>query len=152
MKDCKAKFGANLYVDTLDDSPEIITRITGVEYSEILIRGTQFYSPWSNKAIPNKKNERNFWIYRTPEIRDTKEWEFENGIASLLNVLNTQKEKFRELFSTYSNSYMLAYLSVHDFHVSFLLTDKIYSDLAYYGLNIKFDLYSLPEDADADSA
>lgn len=142
----KAKYGANLCIETEDDSPEIITKITGIDYSEIIVKGAQRFKPGSNEPIRNQFYKRNVWIYKTRKFEESTEWDLEKSIADLLTSLNQNKEKFRDIFSIYKESYILTYLYIEDYHISFNLSANTIQELNYYGLKLVFDFYSLGEE------
>lgn len=142
----KTKYGANLCIETGDDSPEIITKITGIDYSEIIVKGAQRFRHGSNEPVRNQLYKRNVWIYKTRKSEEVTEWDMEKSIADLLASLSQCKEKFRDLFSTYNKSYILMYLYIQDYHMSFILSANTIQELNYYGLKIVFDFYSLGEE------
>jgi hypothetical protein len=145
MNGKEIKYGSNLYIDTKEESPEIVTKITGIDFSEILVKGSQWLSPISKKVIKNKFHEKNMWIYKSRQFDNVTEWNLEKSIQEVLMALNKSKEKCRDIFSTYTGSYILTYLYIKDYHISFNLTANTVQELNYYGLGVVFDLYSLSE-------
>jgi hypothetical protein len=149
--DTKAKFGADLYIGTGDDHPEVITKITGVDYSKIVVKGAPIIHGRTKAPVPGRFEKNNVWIYKSQRIKAGSEWELEISIQGLLVTLNSQRGKFKELLITYPENHLLAYLYIKDFHISYLLTEKTIQELNYYGLSVKFDLYSLPREDEEDS-
>ncbi len=101
--------------------------------------------------VPGRFEQYNVWIYKSRRIKAGSEWELETGIQDLLATLNSQRDKFKEILSTYPENHLLVYLYIKDFHICYLLTEKTIQDLNYYGLTVKFDLYSFPREDEEDS-
>lgn len=148
--DTKTAFGADLYIGTGDDHPEIITKITGVDYSKIVVKGSPIMHGRTKAPVPGRFETNNVWIYRSQRVKAGSEWELETSIKEVLTTLNSQREKFKELLATYPENHLLAYLYIKDFHISYLLTEKILQDLNYYGLTVKFDIYSFDHEGEYD--
>jgi hypothetical protein len=149
--DTKTKFGADLYIGTGDDHPEIITKITGVDYSKIIVKGAPIIHGRTKAPVPGWFEKYNVWIYKSQRIEAGSEWELETSMQRLLATINSQREKFKELLVTYPENHLLVYLYIKDYHISYLLTEKTIQNLNYYGLTVKFDFYSLPREDEDDN-
>lgn len=139
------EFGCNLYIYTKEEQPEKISELTGIRYSEIVVKGMQRYSPVTRKAIPNKVNDKNIWIYKSSKKKGVSEWSLEEDILEVISVLDREKERFKNIFRSYDESYLLAYVYTSDYHIAFSLSSTIIDKINYYGLRIEFDIYSLTE-------
>jgi hypothetical protein len=136
-------FGCNLYIGTEEDSPEIITKLTGIQASEIIVKGRPFMTGKPKREIPGKFNKENLWIYEGERLMRTSGIYLNDAVHKLLTVLDAKQNIFVDLFRKYPLNHLLCYAYYYDYNPYFLFDKNLMQRLAMYNIDMEFDLYFL---------
>ena len=142
-----SKMGCILRIETASDHPLIITNITGISATDICVKGEQYFSSFSKKElrkpVPGKVYDYNLWRLESNVFYGDENIYLNHALENLLDILDSQKIKFKEIFKKYPKSYLQCYGYYYDYHPFFYFTSEIFSRLAFYNINIDFDIYCL---------
>jgi hypothetical protein len=136
------KFGCKLFIDTGNDHPNIITDVTDIKGSKLEIKGHQFVTN-DNKIIENKHYHHNLWIYDTGSIFGTEDIYLHNALKMLLDVMNSKKEKFKEVLSKYKDNHILCYSYFFEVNPYVVLDKDLLQQMAFYNTDVQFDIYCM---------
>lgn len=140
------KVGCILAVETELDHPSIVTDMTGIEATEMIVKGSQWYTASTKKAIPGKVNTENLWQLES-EVRCGNDKVFVNhAVENIIKILDTKEKEFKEIFNKYSKSNLRCYAYYYEVNPYFHFTKEVISKLASYNISIDFDIYCLTED------
>ena len=140
------KMSCILAIETDLDPPSTITDITGIKATDILIKGSQWYTASTKKAIPGKVHEYNLWKLE-PEVLYGNDNTFLNhAVERIIKILDTKEKEFKEIFNKYPKSNLRCYAYYYEVNPYFHFTKEILSKLASYNLGIDFDIYCLARD------
>jgi hypothetical protein len=57
------EYGCTLFIDTLEDHPQLIADQLGLKAAELIIKGSNWLSPVTKRIINGKFNEHNLLMY-----------------------------------------------------------------------------------------
>jgi hypothetical protein len=137
-----SKMGCNLYIDTINEPPEIITEITSVEASELQVKGT-LYKNSQNQIIEKRKYKHNLWILNSPFFYGEHNVYLNNSIEYIISILNDNKAEFLEVLNRFPDNHLLCYSYYYEVNPYFILTSKLIEELSVYKVPIEFDFYLL---------
>jgi len=139
----KDEYGCTLFIDTLDDSPEIITNQLGLQASELIIKGSDWLSPMTKKIIEGKFNEANLWIYKIEKEYSGVGIYLNSPLEKLLAILDSQQDLFIDILKKYDKNHILCYAYFYEANPYFKLDKQVLSRLSKYGIDLEFDVYCL---------
>jgi hypothetical protein len=130
------RLGCNLYIDTINDQPDIITQVLGLQPSEKRTKG--------DSDEKGRINKNNLWIYKI-EVKDCDEKFYLNDvIGKMLDVLDSRKDEAVKLLKKYPSNHLLCFAYFHQYNPYFLFDKDLISRIAQYGIDLEFDIYFLP--------
>jgi hypothetical protein len=136
----KYKIGCNLYIDTEENEPDIITDITQIIPSKTRIKGAPFVNRLG-KEIGGKFNESNLWIYESPTIIDEDGVYLDKTIQSVLDLLDSKKNDFKDIFTRFPKNHLMCF-GYYSFNNPYFIFNKgLLKRLTEYQLEVEFDLY-----------
>jgi hypothetical protein len=139
----KNEYGCTLFIGTLDDHPQVVTDLLGIEASEMIVKGTNWVTPTSKKVIEGKFNEANLWIYKVEKRAYEPDVYLNHPLALMLSIMDTQREAFIDLLRRYPKNHILCYAYFYEFNPYFILTKEVVNKLNLYGIDVEFDMYYL---------
>ena len=135
-------FGCNLFVDTKEHSPHIVTELTGVDYSRIVVKGTPFQT-LSGELIHERPNQSNLWILESGKMFEGDNYYANESIEFVVNVLQQNSEKFKEVFNRFPKKHLLVYSYSYEYNPYFILSKDLISSLSEFKIDVEFDIYLL---------
>ena len=139
------EFGCNLIIDTDNEDPKIVSKITGVEFSEILIKGDPFVNSKGQK-IPQKLNDQNLWILKVARVQETDGKYLNASLEHIFSLLELNREQFEIVFSRFPKRHILCYGYYYDFHQYFILSKDLISLMNSFSIDVEFDFYFLKDE------
>lgn len=139
----KCEFGCELFIDTLDDHPQIISDLLGLKHSKFVVRGSQWLSPISKRAIQGKFNEHNLLIYAVEKEYASPGIYLNNPIEKMLEIMDSKKDLFINILKKYPKNHLSCFAYFYDTNPYFLLNKYVIYKLSKYNIDLKFDLYCL---------
>lgn len=140
------EMGCSLLIETGFDHPSTITEITGVNATQIFVKGGQYYSASTKVAIPGKVYERNLWELKSEVFYGHDKIFINHAVESMLKIFDLKENEFKEVFKKYPTSILRCYAYYYQLNSYFHFTTEILSRLASYNIGIEFYIYSLNED------
>lgn len=139
----KDEYGCTLFIDTLDDHPQIITDRSGLRASEMVIKGSNWLSPMTKKVIEGKFNENNLWIYRVEKEYADLGVYLNNPLEKMLDIMDSNKSVFINFLKKYHKNYILCYAYFYDMNPYYKLSKDVLKRLSLYEIDLVFDIYCL---------
>ena len=131
------EFGCTLTIDTEEENPSIISEITGINYSECLVK--------DQKRTKNQEiitNEYNLWILKV-ERQEWPEGYLNSAIELILDILDKEKTKMVSLLKRFPKNHLLCFGYIYELNPYFIFDKKLIKRLNSYNIDIEFDLYCL---------
>jgi len=141
----KDEYGCTLFIDTLDDHPQILTNRLGLQASELIIKGSELRSPMTKKVINGKYNENNLWIYHIEKKYAEVGVYLNSPLEKLLDIMDEQKEVFIDILKKYPQNHILCYGYFYDVNPYFIFNKNLINKIGQYNIDIEFDIYCLNE-------
>jgi len=139
----KDEYGCTLFIDTLDDNPQIITDKLGLKASEMIIKGSNWLSPMTKRIIEGKFNEANLWMYKVEKEYSGSGIYLNNALEKMLDIMDSKENLFVSLLSKYPKNHILCYAYFYDTNPYFKLDKEMIRRLRVYKIDIEFDIYCL---------
>ena len=136
----KSEYGCVLIINTEEQHPEIVTKMTGVKSTSLEVRGEPRIDKKTGKERNGTQGIANLWKLDTGSIYGS-EWESEKAIRKLLDIIDSNTD-FKTVFMTFKESFLRCYAYVYHYNITFELSPIVFYDLYKIGLPIEFDLYS----------
>jgi hypothetical protein len=141
----KDEYGCTLFIDTLDDHPQIITDQLGLRASEMIIKGSNRLSPMSKRVIEGKFHETNLWIYKVEKELSGLGIYLNNPLEKMLEIMDGKKDLFVGILKKYPKNHILCYAYFYDANPYFKLNTAVISRLSVYRIDLEFDMYCLAQ-------
>jgi hypothetical protein len=103
----KDEYGCTLFIDTLDDHPQIITDQLGLRASEMIIKGSNRLSPMSKRVIEGEFHETNLWIYKVEKELSGLGIYLNNPLEKMLEIMDGKKDLFVGILKKYPKNHIL---------------------------------------------
>ena len=139
--------GCDFWIDTEEDAPSVVTRMTGIQPSWATTKGEIFRTRPHNaipgKVIPGKFFKQNLW-----ELSGTAYFEKDDHLIpfksiDMLEMIEKQKSSFQKIFRNYKYKCLLHFCYVNRHKLQFRIPPELWKRIAPYGLLVDFDLYLL---------
>ena len=140
-----SEFGCNLIIDTDSDIPNIVSEISGVPFTEILIKGKPHINS-KGIEISKKLNSSNLWIYKVNRMQEKEGIYINHPLEDLFNLLNKNRFEFEKIFARYARKHVICYGYYRDFHQYFILKKDFIKLIASFDIDIEFDVYFLDKE------
>ena len=137
--------GCDFWIDTEEDAPSVVTRMTGIQPSWATTKGEIFRTRPHNaipgKVIPGKFFKQNLW-----ELSGTAYFEKDDHLIpfksiDMLEMIEKQKSSFQKIFRNYKYKCLLHFCYVNRHKLQFRIPPELWRRIAPYGLLVDFDLY-----------
>ncbi len=137
------EMGCNLYIDTSDEHPSLISERTNLLASEIIVKGEPFKTPTGN-LISHKLNKQNLWVFKMDKIVGKEEDVFlEAAIEKFLDIMDERKNILMELLEIFPKNHLKCFYYCNgSINPYFHLNQGLLKRLAEYNLSVEFDLYT----------
>ena len=139
--------GCDFWIDTEEDAPSVVTRMTGIQPSWATTKGEIFRTRPHNaipgKVIPGKFFKQNLW-----ELSGTAYFEKDDHLIpfksiDMLEMIEKQKSSFQKIFRNYKYKCLLHFCYTNRHKLQFRIPPELWKRIAPYGLLVDFDLYLL---------
>lgn len=139
----KDEYGCTLFIDTLDDHPQIITEQLGIYPSKVVVKGSVWLSPITKKSIDGKFYESNLWIYEINSIYSGDGIYLNTPLEKLLDIMDSHKDLFINILKKYHKNHILCYAYFYGVNAYFILNKHLLNRLNAYEIDLEFDMYCL---------
>ena len=134
------EMGCDFWIDTEEDAPSVVTRMTGIQPSWATTKG-EIFRTRSHKEIPGKFFKQNLW-----ELSGTAYFEKDDHLIpfksiDMLEMIEKQKSSFQKIFRNYKYKCLLHFCYVNRHKLQFRIPPELWRRIAPYGLLVDFDLY-----------
>ncbi len=140
----EAEYGCSLWIDTEDEHPEIITKLTGIEATEIEVKG-EFKITKSGKKKPLNQN---LWKLISPAriSDDDNIWNLCESILDITNILDQREIEVKDALSKFDNKGIQFYANMYNYWIQFRVQPEIILKMAKYQILIDFSILSFEPD------
>ena len=142
--DNKSKCGCVLIINTEEQHPEIVTKVTGVEATSLTVKGKPRINEKTGKYRPATQHVRNAWEWDPGHVYGS-EWQIEDAICKTLDMIHSHPS-FKTVFSTFKECFIRGYAYIYDYNIVFGFSTETLHKLTEVGIPIEFDLYSFDEE------
>ena len=141
------EMGCDFWIDTEEDAPSVVTRMTGIQPSWATTKGEIFrtrpHNTIPSKEIPGKFFKQNLW-----ELSGTTYFEKDDHLIpfksiDMLEMIEKQKSSFQKIFRNYKYKCLLHFCYTNRHKLQFRIPPELWKRIAPYGLLVDFDLYLL---------
>lgn len=139
------EFGCNLFIETNEEHPNVITNLLGIEASECVVKGSPRVNKKTNEIIPGNYNQRNLWVYKINIPEAGAGLYLNSALEMMVDFLDTNKDIFLKIFNKYEKRHLLCYAYYYDFNPYFAFNKELIKRLCEYSIDIEFDTYYLAE-------
>ena len=134
--------GCDFWIDTEEDAPSVVTRMTGIQPSWATTKG-EIFRTRSHKEIPGKFFKQNLW-----KLSGTTYFEKDDHLIpfksiDMLEMIEKRKSSFQKIFRNYKYKCLLHFCYVNRHKLQFRIPPELWKRIAPYGLLVDFDLYLL---------
>mgnify|MGYP000106851576 CR=1 FL=1 len=132
--------GCDFWIDTEEDAPSVVTRMTSIQPSWATTKGEIFKTRY-HKEIPGKFFKQNLW-----KLSGTAYFEKDDHLIpfksiDMLEMIEKQKSSFQKIFRNYKYKCLLHFCYVNRHKLQFRIPPELWRRIAPYGLLVDFDLY-----------
>ena len=139
----KNEYGCTLFIDTNDDHPEIITKLSGLVASEMILKGSNRLTPVTKEVIVGKFNENNLWIFRIEKEYGSIGFYLNNPLEKMLDILDSQQLILIDILQNYPKNHILCHAYFYETNPYFTLDKTLIRRLSSYEIAVEFDMYCL---------
>jgi len=139
------EFGCDLFINTGEFHPDIVTELTTVASTTTIIKGSPYLTP-QGKIIPNKVFEENLWIFKSKRFKESTGFHLNEAISFVIEQIEKNEKGFINVFEKFEQKHLNCYAYFYEYNPYFRFDRLLQKRLQQFSIDIEFDLYFLGEE------
>ena len=130
--------GCDFWIDTEEDAPSVVTRMTGIQPSWATTKG-EIFRTIPNEIMPSREIPGKFFKQNLWKLSGTTYFEKDDHLIpfksiDMLEMIEKQKSSFQKIFRNYKYKCLLHFCYTNRHKLQFRIPPELWKRIAPYGL------------------